>query len=224
MKPDYFIAHNGLPSILLSNTTRQMIRKVTATSRDNHPNNCLQNNMHHLHRRNISSQNCISKSSKDLINTRLRDGDVGDGGGNKNSSTILSKDSTQKCDNECNRNVQRWLTLLHIYKFLLFYCIHAAVVVGNNLPCCYSGRESFNKKLFVGHSLDMLMQLLLFMQISLLIKILLKHFSGYQQVLLDNYFYKKIKQIAKFKEAWKIFKFKLMKWNRTDKYYFIFSD
>lgn len=128
MKPDYFIAHNGLPSILLSNTTtRHMIRKVTSTSRDNQPNNnCPQNNMqvpvhhhrHHLHRRNISSQNFISKSSKDLINTRLRDGD---GGGNKNSSTILSKDSTQKCDNECNRNFQRWLTLLHIYKFLLFF-------------------------------------------------------------------------------------------------------
>lgn len=114
MEPDYFIAHNGIPSILLSKTTRHsMIRKVTATSRDNQQTNNMQApvhpHRHHLHRRNISSQNCISKSSKDLINTRLRDG--GDGGGsNKNSSAILSKDSsvnTQKCDNECNRNFQR---------------------------------------------------------------------------------------------------------------------
>lgn len=125
MKPDYFIAHNGLPSILLNQTaTRHMIRKVTATSRDNQQNNNMQvpvHHHHHLHRRN-----CISKSSKDLINTRLRDGDGGVS--NKNSSVILSKDSTvttQKCDNECNRNFQRWLTLLHIYKFFIsFFSVH----------------------------------------------------------------------------------------------------
>lgn len=69
----------------------------------------------------------------------------------------------------------------HIQIFT-FFCIHAAVVVGsNNVPCCYSGGESFNKKInnlwvtLSTYSCTHRMQLLLFMQIFfLLIKILLK--------------------------------------------------
>lgn len=124
LEADYFITENGLPNILLNSSKNRhstMIRKTSTTSHDNQQTS----NTVQVPHRNISRS--ISKSIKDSLNNRIKDGSASC----KKTTEILSTSkstTTTKSDNESNRNFKRWLTYLHtihihavnIFNLLLF--------------------------------------------------------------------------------------------------------
>jgi hypothetical protein len=126
MKPDYFIAQNGLPNILVARS-RHVITQAVKNSCDRvlgnqqqqiHPQTknkrfigcgLNQQAMHNdseknLRNRAIKESLRKSKSTKDLINEQI----VRSGGGGSWSCRNTQNLSAPKCDNsECNRNVKR---------------------------------------------------------------------------------------------------------------------
>lgn len=136
LKPDYFIASNGLPNILNSNSnTRQMIRHTR--NRTMHNNQQRNLNCLHLSRDDKSHKNkqnfmeaCkapasttttstlennksnkrnhlnLKKSRKDLINSEIK-------ASNSHSEAFLSTSSSQttkiEADNKCKWNFERFI-------------------------------------------------------------------------------------------------------------------